>query len=182
MESAMEKVWESGRRMSRSIGRGMGMEAWGVDDAFVPQHGSRSRGGGGGGGDDDEEALRWAAIERLPTYSRVRTAILSTENAAVVDAAAAAAALQGGGREEARRRRAPGVHRARLPRRRGGQPAVPPEAPQPHRQVRTYGRTHMQPPSTSTSSIYLDIFAVPCFRFLLPSYYSTMWTPRMHPQ
>jgi hypothetical protein len=85
MESAMEKVWESGRRMSRSIGRGMGMEAWGVDDAFVPQHGSRSRGGGGGGGDDDEEALRWAAIERLPTYSRVRTAILSTENAAVVD-------------------------------------------------------------------------------------------------
>ena len=28
--------------------------------------------------EDDEEALRWAAIERLPTYSRVRTAILSS--------------------------------------------------------------------------------------------------------
>ena len=32
----------------------------------------------------------------------------------------AAAAVQGGGRAEARRRRAPGVHRARLPCRRGG--------------------------------------------------------------
>lgn len=79
----MEKVWESGRRMSRSIGRGMGMEAWGVDDVFMPQHGSRSRTSSRGGRvDDDEEALRWAAIERLPTYSRVRTAILSEAAAA----------------------------------------------------------------------------------------------------
>ncbi|CAD6336580.1 unnamed protein product [Miscanthus lutarioriparius] len=88
MESAMEKVWESGRRMSRSISRGMGMENWGVDDVFLPQHGSRggSRTGGGrsgrGGVDDDEEALRWAAIERLPTYNRVRTAILSSSTEA----------------------------------------------------------------------------------------------------
>ncbi|KAG2612265.1 hypothetical protein PVAP13_4KG267400 [Panicum virgatum] len=82
MEGAMEKVWESGRRASRSISRGMGMDAWGVDDAFVPpHHQSRSRSrraGGSRGADDDEEALRWAAIERLPTYSRVRTAILSS--------------------------------------------------------------------------------------------------------
>ncbi|CAN6169704.1 unnamed protein product [Urochloa humidicola] len=84
MEGAMEKVWESGRRMSRSIGRGMGMENWGIDEAFMPQNswsgsrGSRRSGGGRGGAADDEEALRWAAIERLPTYSRVRTAILST--------------------------------------------------------------------------------------------------------
>lgn len=95
MESAMEKVWESGRRMSRSIGRGMGMEAWGVDEAFMPQNsggggGSRGRrrSGRGGTADDDEEALRWAAIERLPTYSRMRTAILSS---AEEEAAAAAA-------------------------------------------------------------------------------------------
>ncbi|TVU07859.1 hypothetical protein EJB05_41231 [Eragrostis curvula] len=76
----MERVWESGRRMSRSIGRGMGMEAWGVDDAFMPQHQQwGSRGSRGSRRvDDDEEALRWAAIERLPTYSRVRTAILSS--------------------------------------------------------------------------------------------------------
>ena len=73
----MEKVWESGRRASRSISRGMGMDAWGVDEAFMPRGGSRSR-RGSRGADDDEEALRWAAIERLPTYSRVRTAILSS--------------------------------------------------------------------------------------------------------
>uniref|UniRef100_A0A0E0LCK4 ABC transporter domain-containing protein n=1 Tax=Oryza punctata TaxID=4537 RepID=A0A0E0LCK4_ORYPU len=97
----MEKVWESGRRMSRSIGRGMGMEAWGVDEAFMPQHsggggGSRGRrrSGRGGTADDDEEALRWAAIERLPTYSRMRTAILSSADEA---AAAAAEAHAGGG-------------------------------------------------------------------------------------
>ncbi|GJM98188.1 hypothetical protein PR202_ga15175 [Eleusine coracana subsp. coracana] len=84
----MEKVWESGRRMSQSIGRGMGMKAWGVDEAFMPAHhqwgSSRSRGGSSRASrrvDDDEEALRWAAIERLPTYSRVRTAIMSSVEA-----------------------------------------------------------------------------------------------------
>ncbi|CAL5053309.1 unnamed protein product [Urochloa decumbens] len=83
----MEKVWESGRRMSRSIGRGMGMDNWGIDEAFMPHPWAGSRGSrrSGRGADDDEEALRWAAIERLPTYSRVRTAILSTS----ADAAAA---------------------------------------------------------------------------------------------
>ncbi|KAJ1289317.1 hypothetical protein BS78_02G155000 [Paspalum vaginatum] len=34
-----------------------------------------SRGGDGGG--DDEEALRWAALEKLPTYDRARTAVLA---------------------------------------------------------------------------------------------------------
>ncbi|KAL6876397.1 hypothetical protein ACP4OV_012969 [Aristida adscensionis] len=140
----MDRVWESGRRMSLSIGRGMGMETWGVDDAFQQQW-AGSRGGGSRrrssssrrGGDDDEEALRWAAIERLPTYNRVRTAILSSSAEADADARRrrqAQAAVQGGGRAEAGRRRAAGVHRARLPRRRRGQPAVPPEAPQSHRQ------------------------------------------------
>ena len=39
-----------------------------------------SRGDGGSGGgrrDDDEEALRWAALEKLPTYDRARTAVLA---------------------------------------------------------------------------------------------------------
>ncbi|KAI4989248.1 hypothetical protein ZWY2020_036565 [Hordeum vulgare] len=27
--------------------------------------------------EDDEEALRWAALEKLPTYDRARTAVLS---------------------------------------------------------------------------------------------------------
>ncbi|TVU01609.1 hypothetical protein EJB05_52935, partial [Eragrostis curvula] len=30
-----------------------------------------------GGGEDDEEALRWAALEKLPTYDRARTAVLA---------------------------------------------------------------------------------------------------------
>jgi hypothetical protein len=94
MEGAMEKVWESGRRVSRSISRGMGMDAWGVDEAFMPHHhqwGSRGGSRGGRSGrhaDDDEEALRWAAIERLPTYSRVRTAILSSSAEAEADGGA----------------------------------------------------------------------------------------------
>ena len=70
----MERVWDSGRRMSRSISRGMGAENWGVDEAFL--HGG---GGSRASADVDEEALRWAAIERLPTYSRMRTAIFSAE-------------------------------------------------------------------------------------------------------
>ncbi|GJM99044.1 hypothetical protein PR202_ga16106 [Eleusine coracana subsp. coracana] len=36
---------------------------------------SMSREDGGGG--DDEEALRWAALEKLPTYDRARTAVLA---------------------------------------------------------------------------------------------------------
>lgn len=30
-------------------------------------------------GDDDEEALKWAAIEKLPTYLRIRRGILKEE-------------------------------------------------------------------------------------------------------
>jgi ABC-type multidrug transport system fused ATPase/permease subunit len=72
----------------------MGMDAWGVDEAFMPHHhqwGSRGGSRGGRSGrhaDDDEEALRWAAIERLPTYSRVRTAILSSSAEAAADGGA----------------------------------------------------------------------------------------------
>ncbi|GLT60911.1 hypothetical protein SLA2020_336510 [Shorea laevis] len=29
--------------------------------------------------EDDEEALKWAALERLPTYSRIRRGILTNE-------------------------------------------------------------------------------------------------------
>jgi hypothetical protein len=34
-------------------------------------------GSGGGGAADDEEALRWAALEKLPTYDRARTTVLA---------------------------------------------------------------------------------------------------------
>ncbi|XP_008791552.1 ABC transporter G family member 42-like [Phoenix dactylifera] len=82
MES-MERVWDSGRRasrnLSRSIGRNMNMGNWGMEDVFVRSSTSRrSRGGSRRGMDDDEEALRWAALEKLPTYNRLRTGILKT--------------------------------------------------------------------------------------------------------
>ncbi|PAN11968.1 hypothetical protein PAHAL_2G232600 [Panicum hallii] len=38
---------------------------------------SLSSRGDGGGAEDDEEALRWAALEKLPTYDRARTAVLA---------------------------------------------------------------------------------------------------------
>ncbi|KAI0487906.1 hypothetical protein KFK09_027729 [Dendrobium nobile] len=91
----MERVWDSGKkaslRLSRSISRGMNMENWGVDEAFTRTNTASSR----RRIDDDEEALRWAAIERLPTYNRVRVGILKSfvEDGA---AEAAAAGVDGG--------------------------------------------------------------------------------------
>ncbi|URD80069.1 Pleiotropic drug resistance protein [Musa troglodytarum] len=72
----MERVWDSGRRASRSISRGVNVGNWGMEDVFA-----RSSTGGRSwrsrsGVDDDEEALRWAALEKLPTYNRLRTGIL----------------------------------------------------------------------------------------------------------
>ncbi|CAA6666048.1 unnamed protein product [Spirodela intermedia] len=73
MES-MERVWDSGRRasrnLSRSISRNMSKSNWGMEDVFV-RSGSRSY--RSRRVDDDEEALRWAALEKLPTYDRLRT-------------------------------------------------------------------------------------------------------------
>ncbi|CAL9041826.1 ABC transporter G family member 42 [Musa acuminata AAA Group] len=76
----MERAWDSGRRasrsLSRSISRGMGMGNWGMEDVFA-RSSTRGRSWGSRSGvDDDEEALRWAALEKLPTYSRLRTGIL----------------------------------------------------------------------------------------------------------
>lgn len=50
--------------MSRSI-------SWGVEDVFGSQARRSVR-----AHEEDEEALRWAALEKLPTYNRLRTSIL----------------------------------------------------------------------------------------------------------
>lgn len=79
---AVERVWDSGlrasRSLSRSISRGMNMGGgWGMEDVFSRNSSTRGRSRGSRSGvDDDEEALRWAALEKLPTYDRLRTAIL----------------------------------------------------------------------------------------------------------
>ncbi|KAF8393439.1 hypothetical protein HHK36_021683 [Tetracentron sinense] len=74
----LEKVWDSGRRasrnLSRNISRNMSKSNWGVEDVFVRS--SRSR--RSGRVDEDEEALRWAALEKLPTYDRLRTSVMKS--------------------------------------------------------------------------------------------------------
>ncbi|RWV89612.1 hypothetical protein GW17_00048232 [Ensete ventricosum] len=72
----MERVWDSGRRESRSVRRGVNVGNWGMEDVFA-RSSTRGRSWRSRSGvDDDEEALRWAALEKLPTYSRLRTGIL----------------------------------------------------------------------------------------------------------
>ncbi|KAL2608805.1 hypothetical protein R1flu_027378 [Riccia fluitans] len=73
-------IWNIGRssmgRHSLSMGsrRSMsGSRHWGVGPENVFARDSESR---MSGSEDDEEALKWAALERLPTYDRLRTAIL----------------------------------------------------------------------------------------------------------
>ncbi|XP_058115189.1 ABC transporter G family member 42-like isoform X2 [Magnolia sinica] len=78
MES-IEKAWDSGlrasRSMSRSISRSISRSNWGMEDVFARSTGSRRS---AGGISDDEEALRWAALEKLPTYERLRTSIFKS--------------------------------------------------------------------------------------------------------
>jgi hypothetical protein len=71
----MESMERLGRSLSRSFSRSMNVDNWGREDVFSrnSSHGNRRS-----GADEDEEVLRWAAIERLPTYNRLRTAILKS--------------------------------------------------------------------------------------------------------
>ncbi|KAJ8452102.1 hypothetical protein Cgig2_016683 [Carnegiea gigantea] len=58
-----------GRNLSRNLSR----TSWGVEDVFSSQARRSVR-----AHEEDEEALRWAALEKLPTYSRLRTSILKS--------------------------------------------------------------------------------------------------------
>ncbi|KAH9312921.1 hypothetical protein KI387_027956 [Taxus chinensis] len=65
---------ESLRKLSvknMSLRRLSSQSSWGMADPFKGS-GSLHR----GGMDDDEQALRWAAIEKLPTFNRMRTSII----------------------------------------------------------------------------------------------------------
>ncbi|KAF9615291.1 hypothetical protein IFM89_022618 [Coptis chinensis] len=72
----LERVWSSGmrasQRMSTSISRNMSKTNWGMEDVFV----STSR--KSIAINEDEEALVWAALEKLPTYDRLRTGIMKS--------------------------------------------------------------------------------------------------------
>uniref|UniRef100_A0A5B6YTB6 Putative Pleiotropic drug resistance protein 12 n=1 Tax=Davidia involucrata TaxID=16924 RepID=A0A5B6YTB6_DAVIN len=73
------KVRGSGRRvsrnMSRSVSRSLSRASWNMEDVFGSgtQNRRSTR-----AADDDEEALKWAALEKLPTYDRLRTSIMKS--------------------------------------------------------------------------------------------------------
>ncbi|PPR94960.1 hypothetical protein GOBAR_AA25723 [Gossypium barbadense] len=70
---------ERGRNPSRrtghsSIGRSLSRSSWSMEEVFSgSKHSRRSS-----RVDEDEEALKWAAIEKLPTYDRLRTSIMQS--------------------------------------------------------------------------------------------------------
>ncbi|KAG4955429.1 hypothetical protein JHK84_041408 [Glycine max] len=64
---------ESGN-LTRSISRSLSRSSWRMEGVFASGRYSRRT----SNVDEDEEALKWAAIERLPTYDRLRTSILQT--------------------------------------------------------------------------------------------------------
>ncbi|XP_051152166.1 ABC transporter G family member 35-like [Andrographis paniculata] len=65
----MEEIMRASRRQ-RSGGGGRSSN-WSVEEVF--SGGRRS-----GGAEEDEEALRWAALEKLPTYDRLRRTVLKS--------------------------------------------------------------------------------------------------------
>uniref|UniRef100_A0A6N2N8C3 ABC transporter domain-containing protein n=1 Tax=Salix viminalis TaxID=40686 RepID=A0A6N2N8C3_SALVM len=72
-----EKARVSGRRsihdsLSRSISRSLSRAGRNMEDMFSVGRNSRRT----DLVDEDEEALKWAAIEKLPTYNRLRTSII----------------------------------------------------------------------------------------------------------
>lgn len=82
MEEEKAGSWQhserrTSRSMSRSVSRSVSRAAasLGVEDVFGSMRRSSRA------ADDDEEALRWAALEKLPTYDRLRTTIMKNYNA-----------------------------------------------------------------------------------------------------
>ncbi|KAL7162523.1 hypothetical protein ACSBR2_042921 [Camellia fascicularis] len=76
----VDKMQGSGRRSrsqsrSRSISRSLSKAAWSIEDVFGSANHTRRA---SSRADEDEEALRWAALEKLPTYARLRTSIIQS--------------------------------------------------------------------------------------------------------
>ncbi|XP_057454408.1 ABC transporter G family member 36-like [Lotus japonicus] len=60
--------------LSRSISKSLSRSSWKMEEVFASGRYSRRA----SHVDEDEEALKWAAIEKLPTYDRLRTSIIQT--------------------------------------------------------------------------------------------------------
>ncbi|KAI4355588.1 hypothetical protein L6164_004346 [Bauhinia variegata] len=63
--------------LTRSISKSLSRSSWRMEEVFASGRYSRR---GSTSVDEDEEALKWAAIEKLPTYDRLRTSILQNFN------------------------------------------------------------------------------------------------------
>ena len=78
----MDEEWNPSfrRNVARSIGRSFSSAAgsWRMEDAFSGVGGGSHDGRSSRHSIEDEEALRWAALEKLPTYSRLRTTIFKS--------------------------------------------------------------------------------------------------------
>ncbi|GMI77982.1 Arabidopsis thaliana ATP-binding cassette G36, PLEIOTROPIC DRUG RESISTANCE 8 [Hibiscus trionum] len=69
----LERARNPSKRIGHSsIGRSLSRSSWNMEDVFSASSRRSSR------VDDDEEALKWAAIEKLPTYDRLRTSIMQS--------------------------------------------------------------------------------------------------------
>ncbi|XP_024977638.1 ABC transporter G family member 29-like [Cynara cardunculus var. scolymus] len=59
---------------SKSIGKRSRSHSWSFEEVFVTANHSRSN----SHAEQDEEALKWAALEKLPTFDRLRTTIMES--------------------------------------------------------------------------------------------------------
>lgn len=67
------RLGSSRSSMSRTMSRSRSRANWNVEDVFNPMPSRRST-----RGEEDEEALTWAALEKLPTYDRLRKTVLKS--------------------------------------------------------------------------------------------------------
>ncbi|XVF24912.1 hypothetical protein REPUB_Repub13aG0168400 [Reevesia pubescens] len=71
----IERARNPSKRIGHSsIGRSLSRSSWSMEDVFSGSKHSRRT----SQVDEDEEALKWAAIEKLPTYDRLRTSIMQS--------------------------------------------------------------------------------------------------------
>ncbi|KAI3671594.1 hypothetical protein L1987_87333 [Smallanthus sonchifolius] len=75
-ERKMSLSQSVGRSISRGISRASG--SWRMEDVFATGGGASHDGRTSRHSMEDEEALRWAALEKLPTYNRLRTTIFKS--------------------------------------------------------------------------------------------------------
>lgn len=73
VNGGLRRLGSSRSSLSRTMSRSRSRASWIVEDVFNPMPSRRST-----RGEEDEEALTWAALEKLPTYDRLRKTVLKS--------------------------------------------------------------------------------------------------------